>query len=136
GTRKPFLQFGAPWIDAGDLVSRLNKLNLSGLRFEPTSFTPTASKHAGQRCHGAEITVTQRDMLQPYWAGIVIINEIYRMYPSRFEWVKAHFDRLCGTADVRNAITEGSSLQTLQQNWQPKLEEFMQIRKKYLLYRN
>ncbi|MHC4745057.1 MAG: exo-beta-N-acetylmuramidase NamZ family protein, partial [Planctomycetota bacterium] len=25
GTRKPFLQFGAPWIDAGELAARLNK---------------------------------------------------------------------------------------------------------------
>jgi len=134
GTSKPFIQFGAPWIDAGELAARLNKLNLAGIRFRPVSFTPNASKHAGQRCHGAEITITHRDMLQPYWAGIVIVNEIYRMYPGRFEWIEKHFDRLCGTANVRNAIEEGASLQTLKQKWQPKLEKFLKIRKRYLLY--
>jgi len=117
GTSKPFIQFGAPWIDAGELAARLNKLNLPGIRFQAVSFTPNASKHVGQKCHGAEITITQRDVLQPYWAGIMIVNEIYRMYPSHFEWIEKHFDRLCGTANVRNAIEEGSSLQTLKQNW-------------------
>jgi len=134
GTSKPFLQFGAPWIDDGNLTARLNKLNLPGIRFQPVSFTPNASKYAGQRCHGAEITITNRDLLESYWAGIVIVNEIRRMYPNRFEFRASHFDRLCGTADVRNAITNGSSLQSLKVTWQAKLKTFLQMRKRYLLY--
>jgi len=134
GTGKPFLQFGAPWIDSGDLTAQLNKLNLPGMRFQPVSFTPSASKYAGERCHGAEITITQRDLLEPYWAGIVIVNEIHRMYPDNFEFRAGHFDRLCGTADVRNAITNGSSVQRLRENWQAGLKTFLQIRKIYLLY--
>lgn len=134
GTTKPFLQFGAPWIDAADLSARLNKLNLAGMKFQPVSFTPNASKYAGERCLGAEITITQRDLLESYWAGIVIVNEIRRMYPDDFEWRAGHFDRLCGTADVRNAITNGSSLQRLKESWQARLKAFLQIRKRYLLY--
>ena len=134
GTGKPFLQFGAPWIDADDLAARLNKLSLPGIRFQPVSFTPSASKYAGERCHGAEITITQRDLLEPYWAGILIVNEIHRMSPGQFEFRASHFDRLCGAADVRNAIINGSSLQNLKRSWQDKLEAFLQIRKKYLLY--
>ena len=134
GTGKPFLQFGAPWIDADARAARLNKLSLPGIRFQPVSFTPNASKYAGEQCHGAEITVTNRDLLEPYWAGIVIVNEIRRMCPDRFEFSASHFDRLCGTADVRNAIINGSSLQRLKEGWQTRLETFLQIRKWYLLY--
>ena len=134
GTSKPFLQFGAPWIDAGNLAARLNKLNLPGIRFQPTNYTPNASKYAGERCHGAEITITNRDLLESYWAGIVVVNEIRRMYPDDFEWRAGHFDRLCGTADVRNAIANGSSLQRLRESWQARLKAFLQIRKRYLLY--
>lgn len=134
GTSKPFLQFGAPWIDADDLTARLNKLSLPGMQFQPTTFTPNASKYAGERCHGAKITIMDRDLLEPYWAGILIINEIRRMYPDDFEFRASHFDRLCGTSEVRNAITNGSSLQSLEETWQPRLKTFLQIRKRYLLY--
>ena len=134
GTGNPFLLFGAPWIDADDLTARLNKLSLPGMRFQPISFTPNASKYAGERCHGVEITVTKRDLLESYWAGIVIVNEIHWMYPGHFEWRAGHFDRLCGTADVRNAIKNGSSLQSLKVTWQAKLKTFLQMRKRYLLY--
>ncbi len=134
GTNLPFVQFGAPWIDAAKLSTRLNKLNLPGMRFEPATFTPTASKYAGQKCYGAKITVTQRDLLEPYWSGIAIVNEIHRMYRDDFQWRAGHFDRLCGTAAVRSAITSRSSLQNLKEGWQAKLKSFLQIRKKYLLY--
>lgn len=134
GTSKPFLQFGAPWIDADSMTARLNNLDLPGIRFGPTDFTPNASKYAGERCHGAQITITQRDLLESYWAGILIVNEIRRMYPNDCEFRAGHFDRLCGTADVRNAIANGSSLQSLKESWQARLKTFLQIRKRYLLY--
>jgi len=134
GTPLPFLQFGAPWIDGENLAARLNECNLPGMRFEPIVFTPSSSKHAGEKCCGARITITQRDLLEPYWAGVAVVNEIHRMYRRDFQWRTGHFDRLCGTGAVRAAITNGSSLQKLRQSFQGRLESFLQIRKKYLLY--
>ena len=104
GTPKPFLQFGAPWIDPNALATRLNALNLPGLRFAPASFTPTSSKHQGKLCHGVEIALMDRNRLVPFWTGVLIVNEIRRMYPNQFEWNASHFDRLCGTAAIRDAI--------------------------------
>jgi len=52
GTRMPFRQFGAPWIDSKQLADRLNKLKLPGMHFEPVSFTPASSKYQGQICNG------------------------------------------------------------------------------------
>lgn len=134
GTSMPFLQFGAPWIDAGLLAARLNKLNLAGIQFQPMSFTPVGSKYAGQKCYGARIAATQRGVLEPYWTGILIVNEIYHTYPDNFQWRAGHFDNLCGSAAVRNAITGRSSLEKLREGWQGPLKSFLQIRKRYLLY--
>ncbi|UCG48468.1 MAG: DUF1343 domain-containing protein [Phycisphaerales bacterium] len=134
GTDMPFRRFGAPWIERQTLAARLNALRLPGVRFEPASFTPTASKFQGRRCHGVKIAVTDRDMLRPYWTGIRIVNEIRRLYPSEFEWRASHFDRLCGTSRIRLAISNRSSLEELRQSWGPAIESFTQIRKKYLLY--
>ena len=134
GTTMPFRQFGAPWIDSKLLAERLNSLSLPAMRFEPVRFTPTSSKYQGLECHGVRILVTDRDRLEPYSSGVRIVNEICRMYPDQFEWKSAHFDRLCGTSKIRNAITSHSSLDVLQNKWQKELESFLEIRAGYLIY--
>jgi uncharacterized protein YbbC (DUF1343 family) len=134
GTTMPFRQFGAPWIDSRPLAERLNALNLPAMRFEPASFMPTSSKYQGRECHGVRILVTDRSHLEPYSSGIKIVNEICQMYPGQFEWKAAHFDRLCGTSKIRNAITSHSSVDVLQSKWQKELESFLKIRAGYLIY--
>lgn len=134
GTDMPFRQFGAPWMDAKKLAMRLNRLNLPGLRFAPTGFTPTSSKYQGQKCHGVKMIITGRELLEAYYSGIMIVNELFQMYPERFRWRTRHFDRLCGTSAVREAVTSRSSIEKLRKDWQPELKSFLAIRKKYLMY--
>lgn len=134
GTSKPFRQFGAPWIDANALSARLNALGLVGLRFAPTSFTPTSSKHQGQVCQGVEITLVDRDRIEPFWAGVLIVNELWRMYPNQFEWNASHFDRLCGTDTIRKAIAGGTSVERLKPVWEAACKSFQAAGRKYFLY--
>lgn len=134
GTEMPFRQFGAPWIHSKTLTTRLNQLNLPGLRFAPTSFTPTSSKYQGQKCHGVKVIVTDRDLLEPYYSGILIVNELFRVHPDAFQWKARHFDYLSGTSSIRQAIITGSSLERLRKDWQAELKSFLEIRKKYLMY--
>jgi uncharacterized protein YbbC (DUF1343 family) len=134
GTDKPFLQFGAPWVDSDKLTARLNSLNITGLRFIPASFTPQSSKHENTLCRGTEIVLTDRNALQPFFAGIRLIDTLYRMYPNDFQWYPSHFDRLCGTASVRNTIIDGKSLDDLKPQWLDGLDSFMKVRRKYLVY--
>ena len=131
---RPFRRFGAPWIDSKRLTERLNKLNLPGMRFEPVSFTPESSKYKGQTCNGVQIIVTKRNQLEPYYSSVQIVNEVYQMYPQDFQWKTRHFDRLCGTSKIREAITNRSSLNSIRDKWQVELEAFQKIRKKYLMY--
>ena len=134
GTSKPFRQFGAPWIESKRMAERLNKLNLPAMRFEPTRFTPTSSKYEGQECNGIRIITTDRDRLEPYYSGVLVVNEICRIYQDEFEWKTGHFDRLCGSPKVRQAISSGASLKELRSKWQVELNEFREIRAKYLIY--
>jgi uncharacterized protein YbbC (DUF1343 family) len=134
GTPKPFRQFGAPWIDANALAAKLNGLNLPGVRFQPASFSPTSSKFQNQKCQGVEIVLTDRTRLEPFWAGVLIVNELYQMYPSNFKWIEKHFDRLCGTATIREAITAQKPLAPLKATWAAECRTFDQMRRKYLLY--
>jgi len=136
GTNRPFRQFGAPWIDSNRLAERLNKLNLPAMRFEQVRFTPTSSKYQNQQCNGVSIVIIDRDRLEPYYSGIQIVNEICRMYPNNFEWKASHFDRLCGTSKIRDAITSGASPGELRNRWQAELQAFRKIRDKYITYRD
>ncbi|MBE0537564.1 MAG: DUF1343 domain-containing protein [Phycisphaerae bacterium] len=135
GTNKPFLQFGAPWIDEGKLVEALNKLRLPGVRFVPAAFTPTASKHANALCKGAAIEIADRTVLEPFRLGVEIVNTLYRMYPDQFEWRQSHFDRLCGTSTVREAIVQNVAIDSLAVKWQKDMQGFQKTRQRYLLYR-
>ncbi len=134
GTAMPFRQFGAPWIDGPKLAARLNALNLPGLAFHVTAFTPTASKHQGALCHGVRIEVADRDRLEPFWSGVCIVNEIARMAPDDFAWRASHFDRLCGTSTIRQAIIRRECLSPLRERWRADVESFQAIRGRYLLY--
>ena len=136
GTHLPFTQFGAPWIDSRSLTVELNKLNMPGIRFRPASFTPVSSKYKDQQCKGVKIIITDRDSLEPYFSGILIVNKIYKMYPNKFQWRASHFDRLCGTSAIREAITTRTSLEKLRESWQAELKSFLKIRSKYLMYPN
>ncbi len=135
GTDKPFLQFGAPWIEEGQLVEKLNALRHPGVQFVPAAFTPTSSKHANQLCKGASIEITDRSAMQPFRLGVEIVDTLYRMYPDQFQWRQSHFDRLCGTPAVRQAITRGTPIDQLAAGWPKQLEPFNRTRQRYLLYR-
>ena len=70
----------------------------------PTSFTPRSSKHQGALCHGIQIQVINREEFDPLAFGYHLVQAIYRLYPGSFQWRLPHFDRLCGTDQVRKAI--------------------------------
>ncbi len=135
GTDRPFIQFGAPWIDEAKLVEALNALKLPGVQFVPAAFTPTSSKHQNVLCKGAAIEIMDRAAMQAIRLGIEIVRTLHSMYPNEFQWRQAHFDRLCGTSAVREAITKGTDFKTLEMQWQEDLAAFRKIRQRYLLYR-
>ena len=141
GTLLPFLIFGAPWIETGRLSQQLNQLNLKGIQFSDTLFTPVAiprmaenPKYQDTLCSGIKVRITDREKFIPYRSGIFIIKTIHDLYPDRFSWRTRHFDLLCGSDQIRLAIESGDNLDSLINSWQTKLDEFKMLREKYLLY--
>lgn len=59
GTTLPFQVAGAPGLDALALAARLNNLELPAVRFRPTYFKPTFSKHQGALCAGVQVHVVE-----------------------------------------------------------------------------
>jgi uncharacterized protein YbbC (DUF1343 family)/CubicO group peptidase (beta-lactamase class C family) len=133
GTDTPFEVLGAPWIDAKELAARLNAAGLAGVSFVPIEFTPTSSKYANEQCRGVNITVVDRNAIQPVAVGLQIAVTLHKLYPDK--WELTAMDRLLINKEVLAAIGDGDGLQDLQELYQPKLDDFLKRREKYLLYR-
>jgi uncharacterized protein YbbC (DUF1343 family) len=141
GTPLPFIIFGAPWIESAHLSQQLNRLDLTGILFSDTTFTPISipgmaenPKYQDILCQGIKVHLTDRNNFRPYRSGIFIVKIIHDLYPGHFSWRSSHFDRLSGSDQIRLAIDSGADIDSLIKSWQIPLDEFKMMRKKYLLY--
>jgi uncharacterized protein YbbC (DUF1343 family) len=132
GTTTPFELLGAPWIDGETLASYLNHRGIHGVRFVPTEFTPESGPYKNQLCHGVQISVLNRQVLDSPALGIEIASALYCLYPKDFQLDKTL--SLIGSRQVVQAIKDGQDPATIMQNWQEPLEQFNKLRSKYLLY--
>ncbi|HJU91930.1 MAG TPA: DUF1343 domain-containing protein [Pyrinomonadaceae bacterium] len=143
GTTKPFELIGAPYIDPDDYADRLNGLGFAGVFFRSCVFQPTFQKHAGVSCGGVQIHVTDRDVFEPWSAGIAMAKFAHDMYPNEFRWKeppyeyvfdKNPFDVISGTAKIREAFEQGIELDVIVEETKAPLDEFKKLREGFLLY--
>ena len=141
GTHRPFLQFGAPWIDAGTLLQRMAQYNLAGVTFQPIDFTPQTipgmashPKYEGSRCYGLSVKVTDRAVFNAFQTGVACVKAVHDLFPEEFQWRIAHFDRLCGTDTIRQQIENGIPLNAMIAGWTTGRGAFLELRRKYLRY--
>ncbi len=133
GTDTPFELLGAPWINGRELAQYLNRREISGVRFVPVRFTPTASNYAGEPCEGVNILLLERNALDAPELGIELASALKKLYPQQF-----HLERmveLLVNQAVYDAIARGEEPHRIAQDWQEALDRFQQLRQKYLLYK-
>jgi uncharacterized protein YbbC (DUF1343 family) len=143
GTTKPFELIGAPYIDPDDYADQLNALGFPGVYFRSCVFQPTFQKHAGASCGGVQIHALDRDLFEPWVAGIAMAKLAHDMYPEKFRWKvppyeyvfdKNPFDVISGTAKIREAFEKGIALLEIAESTVEPLAEFKELREPYLLY--
>jgi uncharacterized protein YbbC (DUF1343 family) len=143
GTTRPFEIFGAPWIEPYALADALNRNRMPGVAFRPTYFMPTFHKYRGRLCGGIQIHVTNRMRFSPVLAGLQIVRTIRKMFTRQFQWrqppyefekTRMPFDILIGNSWVRKAIEQNTPVSKIEMRWNPALNRYKKMRKKYLLY--
>jgi uncharacterized protein YbbC (DUF1343 family) len=133
GTDSPFEYVGAPWIDGSELAQTLNGRFLPGVRFLPVDFTPQAPyPYAGQLCHGIELIVTDRNVIDSPELGLEIATVLHKRFPDTFQLDKINM--LLANQGVLQALLEGRDPQRIAEDWQQALHAFENKRKLYLLY--
>jgi uncharacterized protein YbbC (DUF1343 family) len=118
GTDKPFEQWGHP-----DYQGKLNH-----------TFTPKSTVGAtkplleNQICYGIKLDKAPEDL------DISQLLKAYQLSPQKDSFFNSFFEKLAGTKVLRQQIIKGKSEAEIRASWQPELEQFKKIRKKYLLY--
>ena len=127
GTDKPFQYIGHP-----DLPKNM------------FSFTPNPnagsknSKHFGKLCYGWNFGGSVDDVLKKTGNKIQLkwLIDAYKLFPLKdsFFLKSNSFNRLAGNDVLMQQIKDGKTEEEIRKSWEPKLNEFKAIRKKYLLY--
>jgi uncharacterized protein YbbC (DUF1343 family) len=128
GTEYPFQLFGHPSLPK----------NLY-------SFTPRSTEGAkepklkDQQCYGWNLTNEEHPSnIQLKW-----LLEAYKLFPDKENFfIKSKsgspkdyfFTKLAGNTELMQQIIDGKTEEEIKTTWQPKLQAFKEIRKKYLLY--
>lgn len=117
GTLLPFLQIGAPWVNADMLATSLNAYHWEGIAFEPTSFIPTSlpgiaqhPKHEQEICFGVQLHITDPNKINPMAIAFELLKTLFTFYPGQSEWIlwdeRYGIDLLVGNTRWRTTIME------------------------------
>ncbi len=125
GTKTPFQVFGHPTLKT------------------QFTFTPEprpgamAPEYKNQACHGWHIFGSKKDILKIVGNKLQIKYLImaYQAFPNKNNFFGHSMVHATGNSMV-SLIAQNASEEAIRQSWEPKLSEFKQIRKQYLLYRD
>ncbi len=141
GTEKPFLNIGAPFIKAKQLLNELRKFKITGITFSEISFTPkdipnvaANSKYKDNLCHGISIHVTDKTKVESVKFGITLLYVLHKLYPKEFSFKEKSFELLSGDSKIRKQLLMNISPKQIFKSYQKELSNFKEIRNKYLLY--
>ena len=137
GTDLPFLQFGAPWLDAKKVADALEERGLGGVRFEAVRFTPQRpgdAKFAGREIPGVRIVIESRDRVQSARIGAAVLWAVARSAPDSLRLNNDTFDKRMGAAWARVALLRGDDPDEVIDRVQPDVVAFQRRVKPFLLY--
>lgn len=123
GTDRPFEYFGHP---------RFPKLDYA--------FTPEPKigaknpMHQNKLCHGFDLSKSQ--VKRTYELNLNYLIQARDLLGDSAVFIDQNlfFNRLAGTASLKEQIYKGWSAQEIRETWKPGISDFMATRKKYLLY--
>lgn len=124
GTDNPFKVFGHPG---------LKKASFSFIP-EPIKGVSEDPPLSGQLCYGQNLEQEAEVIKNNGHIELKWLIEAYKNLNLKTEFFTSYFDKLAGNNTLREQIIAGKSETEIRKSWQPGLDGFMEIRKKYLLY--
>jgi uncharacterized protein YbbC (DUF1343 family) len=135
GFTKPFLLAGMVGIDGEKLAARLNALNLSGVLFRPTAWSPLIGFWAGKELTGVELVIFEPHHFYAVRTAVEILVAIRDLFPHAIHISSVSgLDRDWGTDAFRRAFLAGHTADAILAQWSLAVARFEALRRPYLLY--
>ena len=151
GTTRPLEIFGAPDINARDVIAEMRAFApqwLNGCTLREIWFEPTFHKHVHQLCHGVHIHAEgpsyDHDAFQPWRIQALAFKAIRRLYPEydlwrdfpyEYEFGKLAIDVINGGPALREWVdAPDSTPEQLDAMTSADEQDWLQKRAQYLLY--
>nr|MBF0222935.1 DUF1343 domain-containing protein [Desulfobulbaceae bacterium] len=143
GTTLPFELFGSPSLDHNNVLKGLDAESLKGCVLRPVCFEPTSNKWAGQVCKGFHLHVTDASIFKPYRVSLALLKALseccgdfaLKEPPYEYEFERLPLDLILGDTKLFRQIQQGAEIVELERLWQPRLDEFIELRPNYFLYK-
>lgn len=141
GTCTPFLQVGAPFINAHAFKDKIDAFEFKGVKTRACSFKPKFQKHSNKECGGVYIHVTNRSEFYPLRFAIGMIKAAmefegfsWRTEAYEFEENKLAIDLLLGDEKIRTMLESRAPIDEIFSLFDKEEESFLEVRKDHLYY--
>lgn len=125
GTEYPFQVVGHPDYKLGSFVFMPE--DRPGAAINP--------KYEGQLCYGMNLSgFADYLMTGPKRLHLGGLIDMYNYFKGKQEFFIPYFDKLAGTDQLRLQIEAGKNEKEIRDSWKGDLNQFRELRKKYLLY--
>jgi uncharacterized protein YbbC (DUF1343 family) len=136
GTDKPFLQFGAPWINAQELQVEMENKKITGIEIKPCSYLPADSLYKNEKCYGLKLTVIDANKFHPVNFGVHLTSTLCKLFPHAVKeraYITnvnptggGHLDKLLGIENAFELLKHGKTIQTdVSQMWLSEITSFL-----------
>lgn len=156
GTNAPFQLLGFPYHRAlhkiyvdDSLNQTQSSIHILGYPFQVTKFIPQSDSlraknppYKNESCYGLKLLQIPQNTDTLFLIGLELLQNFYNEYKeyqklhpkTKNEFFTPYFYELTGTATLKELIIHKTSTKDILQSWTFHLNNFKNIRKKYLLY--
>ena len=133
GTQFPFTIIGSPKYKGVYDFSYI-PVSIPGMSTSPLFIN--------EKCFGLDLrNYDIKKLISSRKINLAWITELYKVYPEKEEFFDrsksnqmGNIDFLTGDANFKEQIKTGKSEEEIRASWEPKLSEYKEMRKKYLIY--
>jgi len=141
GTSHPFLQFGAPWLEARNFIQSLNGGKEFGVEMEAVTYKPRSiagkvlnPAYENKSCQGIRIHIKRKEKFLSLRFTLALIKILKDHYPQNITLHSQPLNRMFGS-DLLVRYLKGKITYQEMLNQMEKDEKFFRKqRRKYLLY--
>ena len=125
GTKKPFQIYGHPAMKGKGYKFSFTPKSVAGAKNPP---------QLGNKCYGRDLSHLSDEEIIAKGMNLEYVIDAYRACGLGDKFFTAFFEKLTGDRSVRDMIEQGKTADEIKATWQPALEQFKQLRRRYLIY--